>query len=274
MQQEIEPSTSAVLKRLALFVVPAALLLPVSFLLPKLPLDGSLARFVYWLSESGGQPGIPVVASILLLILLTRRGFSAAPRFREAIVFLGSLGLAVGLAAALNEHVVKPRFGIPRPNIKTLAERGILGKTPDEFYALGDKDVRRRYLAERVKTSEFAAVYRLHPDVLAHWVHETGFSFPSGHSLASMTFATYFLALALWRVQGPRGWFFFALPAWALLVCYSRVLLTVHSPTDVSVGGVEGVLIGIAGFLLAHWLSGKVASDGTPEPAEGSPSLS
>jgi phosphatidylglycerophosphatase B len=272
VEQEIEPSKGAVLKRLVLFVVPAALLLPGSFLLPKLPLDGSLAQFVYWLSESGGKPGIPVVAAVLLTVLLTRPGFAAAPRVREAIVLVVSLGLVVGLAAVLNEHVVKPGFAVPRPNIKTMAERDVLGTTPDAFYALGDKDARRLYLAERVKTPEFVTAYRLHPAVLGHWVHETGFSFPSGHSLASMTFATYFLALALWLLKGPRAWIFFALPTWGVLVCYSRVLLTVHSPTDVSVGGGEGVLIGVAGFVLARWLSGKLPVQGSAAVAEGLPS--
>ncbi len=265
MQDDMDRSKGAVLKRLALFVVPAALLLPLSFGLPKLSLDGPLAQFVYWLSESGGKPGIPAVAAILLLILVTRPDFNAGKRFREAVVLLGSLGLVVGVAAVVNEHVVKPGFSVARPNIKAMAERGVLGKTPEEFYALGDKDARREYLEKQVERPEFAAAYDLHPSVRAHWVHETGFSFPSGHSLASMTFATYFLSLALCLLRGPRAWIFFALPTWAVLVCYSRVLLTVHSPTDVSVGGAEGVFIGTAGFLLAHFLLGKLDTQ-TLEP--------
>ncbi len=88
--------------------------------------------------------------------------------------------------------------------------------------------------------------------VREHWVHETGFSFPSGHSIASMTFASYFFILGLTMVQRQRHWAFGILPLWALGVCASRPLLFVHTWIDVSVGGALGTLAGLASFVLAR----------------------
>jgi membrane-associated phospholipid phosphatase len=226
----------------------AAALLPASFALPAIDLSGSFAFATLVLSETGGKLGIPFVAATLFLVFLTREGFDFKRRLREGLGIAFSIALLVGVAALLNEHVVKPGFAVPRPNIQAMAESGKLGLTAEALYGLGGKDERSEYLDKVVTPEAFPEV---HPAIRGHWIHETGYSFPSGHSLASTTFATCFFALSLALISGPRRWLFYPLPFWALLVCYSRVLLRVHSPTDVTVGGLEGVLLGTLAFLLA-----------------------
>src|SRR6185436_8236458 len=88
--------------------------------------------------------------------------------------------------------------------------------------------------------------------VRGHWIAETGYSFPSGHSFSAMLFATYFLALGLTYFSGRRLWVFYLLAVWAVAVCFSRPILRVHSPTDVCVGAIEGVLAGVLAFLLVR----------------------
>lgn len=82
----------------------------------------------------------------------------------------------------------------------------------------------------------------------------SGFSFPSGHTLASFLAATVLACAPI-----ARGW---KAAAWvmAALIAFSRLYLFVHFPTDVLAGAIIGVLAGLLGV----YISNRVAkSDGT-----------
>ena len=92
----------------------------------------------------------------------------------------------------------------------------------------------------------------LAPAVRRHWIQETGYSFPSGHSFAAVLFATFFLAMGVSYTRAPRVWLFYLLLPWALAVCYSRLILWVHTPTDVTFGGLGGLVLGFVAFLVVR----------------------
>ncbi len=94
----------------------------------------------------------------------------------------------------------------------------------------------------------------MRPEVRDHWVHETAFARPSGHSLASMTFATYYLAMGLSVLAGWRRWVFHLLVPWAVIVCLSRPILRVHWPADVLLGALAGIALGALAFLLTRFV--------------------
>jgi membrane-associated phospholipid phosphatase len=91
-----------------------------------------------------------------------------------------------------------------------------------------------------------ALVQRPRPALYPHLVHETNFSFPSGHAMGGLAF---FLALhlLLWRTL-PRRWRWLGLLGLALaaVIGASRPYLQVHYPTDVLAGWAFG-----AGWTLA-----------------------
>ncbi len=74
----------------------------------------------------------------------------------------------------------------------------------------------------------------------------TDFSFPSGHTLASVTSATIL-------TRADRRFGAVAIPL-AALIAFSRLYLFVHFPTDVLASVVLGVLIG---GILSRWCRGK-----------------
>jgi phosphatidylglycerophosphatase B len=247
-----------VLWRLPRLLLPAGALAGMTYAVPALnpaeatPLDltGPLALAAYWVAESGGVFGIPVLGAVMIALLISRPGVSRKQRTREALVVALVLGAVLGGGAYLNEHLVKPAFKVPRPNILELAERPpdapALGMSAEAFYALPDK-ARSDHL-EGVLTPGAG----LHERVRAHWIAETGYSFPSGHSFSAMTFATFFLAMGLSYFAKGRLWVFHLLVLWAVAVCFSRPILRVHSPTDVCVGALQGIVAGILAFLLAR----------------------
>lgn len=247
----IEPTTRGSLARtLALVLAPTYLLVLATFLLPPIPLDSWLARASVVVADSGSVRVLPFVTVAALILVVSRPGVELRRRFVEGLILLLCLLTFLGAMAWANEHAIKPAAAVARPNILALAEDGTLALEADDFYALGDKQDRRLHLEAHLDALDEP----LAPTVRAHWIEETGYSFPSGHSLAAMTFASFFLAIGLVWMTGWRRALVFCFPAWALLVIYSRPLLRVHSPLDVSVGALEGLVVGLGAFLLARWL--------------------
>jgi phosphatidylglycerophosphatase B len=240
-------------------MLPALALLPLThfeptlnpYVAPHFDLTGSLAWLAYFLATSGGTSGIPWIGIGMTALLVSRPAVPRGRRLLEIALVVCTLLLVLGCGASINEHIVKPRFHIPRPNILELAgtppEKPLLAMSAEQFYALPDKATRSEHLKAVLAGSSW-----LHPFVRAHWIAETGFSFPSGHSFSSMLFATFFLALGLAYAPRNRRWCFLLLVPWAVAVCYSRPILRVHSPTDICVGGLEGFLIGCLAFLVVR----------------------
>lgn len=97
-------------------------------------------------------------------------------------------------------------------------------------------------------------IARPRPVVVNALVVEDGFGFPSGHSAQSA--ALYLLlgafALRLLRARWARAWVFTGAVLAIVLTGFSRVLLGVHSPTDVLAGWILGA--SWSTLLLSLWL--------------------
>jgi phosphatidylglycerophosphatase B len=228
----------------------AALLTP---LLPRISLDTAFADAVVRVTDTGTWPLLAIIALVVVAALTIRPESLARRRTREAVVLAVTLPIALAGNGLMNEHLVKPAFGIPRPNIVSLAEDGVLGPDiPDAetFYAVGDKQDRRDALETLLTpvTTPF-----LSESIRAHWIHETGYSFPSGHATASVTFAVFIAALGLQWLDGwRRAIAVYVIPVWAITVVYSRPLLEVHTAADVVAGTVAGFLWGVLAFVVVR----------------------
>lgn len=217
---------------------------------PHLDLTGSFALVAFWVSESASRRWLPFLGVALAVLLVSRIGLRWARRVAEVGVVALVLGVLLGGGSWLNEHVVKPAFAVPRPNIVELAETPpdapTLKLSAEDFYALHDRDARRAHLRE-VLTPDLSLGDR----VREHWIAEAGYSFPSGHSFAAAMFATFFLAVGRARLSGWRLRVLYLLPAWAVAVCLSRLVLRVHWPLDVCAGGLMGIGLGVLAFRAA-----------------------
>jgi len=222
-----------------------------TLVLPDIALDTGLADVMVRITDTGAWPQIVVLVAVLVAVLVLRPDLERPRRSSEAIVMLGVMLVALAGNGLFNEHLAKPAFGVPRPNIVELANTGLLGDDipdADAFYSLGGKATRREVLAARLGAVPDLGLSDL---VEAHWIHETGFSFPSGHATAALTLATFFAALGLrWLFAWRRLLAVVVIPLWAVLVSYSRLLLEVHTTVDVLAGAAAGTVWGLA----AAWI--------------------
>jgi phosphatidylglycerophosphatase B len=205
-------------------------------------------------SDSASARGMPFVVAALTTLVITRTGIQIRQRARELAAISLALVVFLGAGSALNESVIKPAFASPRPDIVELSARGVLPVSPARFYELPSKRARREYLAEVLRAPRASAI-GLSPAVRRHWLDETGFSFPSGHSTAAMMVATFFLLLGSVTLRGARLIPLAPLLAWAVCVCVSRPVLRVHRPVDITVGAVQGALLGALAFWLVRALA-------------------
>lgn len=250
----------AVLARTGQWIVPAYALLLLTLVVdrldttapPYVDLTSTGALVAWWFAESGQTMGIVTIATILIVVLVSRPGLS--PRWRAVefgVMAVVSIVVLYGGNLA-NDHLVKPAIGTARPDIEQLADIGELGMGVDEFYDLSEDD-RSAYL-DRIKDPDGFGVLQMRSEVRDHWVEESAFSRPSGHSLASMTFATFYVAVAMTWLSGWRRWTYLLLAPWAVCVCLSRAVLRVHWPADILLGAAAGIVLGVVGYLVTRWL--------------------
>lgn len=97
-------------------------------------------------------------------------------------------------------------------------------------------------LIGRIRPYDFQAELGITIDLLIHGLHD--YSFPSGHTIASIEAATVIL------LNNKK----MGIPAMilALLIAFSRLYLYVHYPTDVIASVILGTLFGIIGYVVTH----------------------
>uniref|UniRef100_UPI0025E8E968 hypothetical protein n=1 Tax=Neptuniibacter sp. UBA847 TaxID=1946977 RepID=UPI0025E8E968 len=122
-------------------------LIPVStnIVPPFFDLSSPYMALVYFVSQSG-KYGLTLIVLLVLITLLRREGQSSKDKINEVIVIAVVALILGGAGAVINERVIKTHFEVPRPNIVWLAGKngtGLLGMSAVDFYAVGDKEVRR-----------------------------------------------------------------------------------------------------------------------------------
>ena len=222
--------------------------------------DQSLSRFWLILSDSGAQWGVGS-AMLLATALVAAKHAGIKTRTLKAVQFLSILFVVLATLALINEFVTKPMVAAHRPFVLKLEKAGIL--SADELYALTGKPERTDFLRKILdQNPDHPFVKLLDPHIREHWILETGFSFPSGHSQNAFLFAV-ILGFLIQHLL-PNGKRFVWIPfLWASGICLSRVALGVHSPLDITVGALSGGILG--SLILMSGLLNKILPTKTLE---------
>lgn len=94
--------------------------------------------------------------------------------------------------------------------------------------------------------------HRLRPHLWESAYHKTSFAFPSGHAMASFTFAAILIVLA-WHTRWRLLAFMFG-TAFVLGVAWTRLYLAVHFPSDILAGWLVALawVVGVYAIIRPH----------------------
>ncbi|MBT0723037.1 phosphatase PAP2 family protein [Rosenbergiella sp. S61] len=158
-----------------------------------------------------------IVTSILLGLLLYR---NALPLTRNLGVSLLLMVIVVWGGQGI-KSLLKPYFAQPRPYVVALMEE--MHQTPSYFY--------QQTQSERQQLIREASTFwpTLPAWQQGHWLKETGYSFPSGHSFFVASWLLLFYGLLSIKKSWPL---LIIVTLWAWAVMWSRMLLGMHWPRD------------------------------------------
>ncbi|APZ06690.1 MULTISPECIES: phosphatidylglycerophosphatase B [Kosakonia] len=209
-------------------------------------------RVLFWMTETVTQPWGIITHVVLCAWFLWCLRF----RLKAALMLFVILGCAI-VAGQGVKSFVKGQVQEPRPFVLWLEKEHAV--PTDHFYSLKRKE-RGALVKEQLASQHDIPGFLRH-----HWQKETGFAFPSGHTMFAASWALLGVGL-LWPRR--RTWTIVILLAWATSVMGSRLLLGMHWPRDLAVA----TLISWILVTLATWLAQRICGPLTP-PAEEVPEI-
>lgn len=199
-------------------------------------------KILFWLTETVTQPWGIITHVVLCGWFLWCLRF----RLKPALMLFALLGCAI-IAGQVVKSLVKAHVQEPRPYVLWLEKTHHI--QADEFYTLKRKDRGELVGGTLARQQDIPAFLR------RHWQKETGFAFPSGHTMFAASWALLGVGL-LWPRK--RRWTIAILLVWATGVMGSRLLLGMHWPRDLVVATlISWVLVTLA-CLLAQRLCGSL----------------
>lgn len=174
--------------------------------------------FMYFLTESGSAPYALITCVVFMLWLMKL----ASKRYSWFLV--GAICATSVIGTQAIKTVAKNVFAEPRPYVvKMMGSEA----QAEQFYEL-PRSEREVLVAQHYQNHEF-------PLVAEHRITETGYSFPSGHTI----FAVSWLLLFAGLLSGIRSQAVIFAQAfafiWAVLMLVSRLRFGMHYPIDLFV---------------------------------------
>ncbi len=210
--------------------------------------SNALLRFLYWMTETVTRPWGILTSTLLSLWVLWCLRF----RLKPALLLLLIMNATI-LTGQYTKSYIKDQVHEPRPYLVWLEHNR--GLDDREFYSMTRKERSQR-------VDELLASDQLLPGWLKrHWAFETGFAFPSGHTLFAASWALLALGL-LW----PRCRYITiaVVCVWAGAVMASRLMLGMHWPGDLAMA----VLLSWLLVSFATWLAQRFCGPLTLPPEE------
>lgn len=210
--------------------------------------SGLWLRMLFWITETVTSPWGIVTSTLLCGWFLWCLRFHPKPA-----IFLIIIMVAAILTGQYAKSFIKDQVQEPRPYVLWLEHSH--GINEQEFYQLKRK-ARGKMVTELLENDT-----QLPGWLKKHWAFETGFAFPSGHTLFAASWALLGVGL-LWPRRHIKT--VVVLMLWASAVMGSRMLLGMHWPRDLVVATLISWLL----VTLACWLAQRICGPLTIPPQE------
>ncbi|WP_312079438.1 phosphatidylglycerophosphatase B [Leclercia sp.] len=210
--------------------------------------DSGWLKALYWITETVTQPWGMITHTLLCGWFLWCLRF----RLRAAIMLFAILAGVILIGQGLKSWV-KDQVQEPRPFVVWLEKTHHV--PVNDFYNLKRKE-RGELVKEQLTEQQAVPTF-----LRKHWQKETGFAFPSGHTMFAASWALLGVGL-LWPRR--RTFTIAILLVWATGVMGSRLLLGMHWPRDLVVATLMSWLL----ITCATWLAQRVCGPLTPPVEE------
>ncbi|MCX8955952.1 phosphatidylglycerophosphatase B [Erwinia psidii] len=210
--------------------------------------NGLWQRMLFWMTETVTSPW-GAVTSVVLCVWFT---WCLRYRLKPTLMLLAIMLLAI-LAGQCLKTLIKEQVQEPRPYVLWLEKSHALDEKT--FYQQ-PRQQRSELVVKAVASNNCLPVW-----LKSHWAFETGYAFPSGHTMFAASWALLAIGL-LW----PRRRFvtLTVLFIWATGVMGSRLVLGMHWPRDLVISTLISWLL----VTCATWLVQRYCGPLSVQPEE------
>ncbi|QQG30286.1 phosphatidylglycerophosphatase B [Pectobacterium carotovorum] len=200
--------------------------------------DGLWLRVLFWITETVTSPWGILTSIVLSLWFLWCLRFRLKPALGLLVIMAITVLIGQGIKSVIKEWVQESR-----PYVVWLEKNHQVDDS--YFYSLPRKE-----RSELVKT-QLQDQTQIPQWLRSHWQFETGFAFPSGHTMFAATWALLGVGL-LWARRHYKT--VVILMLWASGVMGSRLVLGMHWPQDLVVATlISWLLVVVASWLAQRW---------------------
>lgn len=201
--------------------------------------DNPVLRPLFWATETASSPWGAITSVILALWFVWRLQLP----LKKGIALIIILAIAI-IGGQVVKSIVKETVEEPRPFVLWMEHEFHIDDRA--FYSQPRKE-RARIVAHHLEGQDSVP-----PWLSKHWERETGYSFPSGHTLFTATWALLGIGMLV-----PHRRYISAtvLMLWAITVAGSRLLLGMHWPEDLIV---SILLSGVIAYFACYWAQRKI----------------
>ncbi|XOD69791.1 MAG: phosphatidylglycerophosphatase B [Sodalis sp. (in: enterobacteria)] len=199
----------------------------------------SLLKGLYWLTQTVTPPWGTITSTLLIGWFLWCLHYPLKLALRLIIILITTILIGQGIKLFIKEQVQEPR-----PFVVWLNRYYDINN--QTFYAMPRK-ARATIVAKELQQQKM-----IPPWLQDHWRDESGFSFPSGHTI----FAGSWALLAIGLLWPYRYWVSTTgLMLWASGVMVSRIAIGMHWPRDVVMGiAISWLVITLECWLVQRWI--------------------
>ncbi|WP_409158303.1 phosphatidylglycerophosphatase B [Pectobacterium sp. B2J-2] len=199
---------------------------------------GLWLRVLFWITETVTSPWGILTSIVLSIWFLWCLRFRLKPALGLLVIMVITVLIGQGIKSVIKEWVQESR-----PYVVWLEKNHQVDDS--YFYSLPRKE-----RSELVKT-QLEDQAQIPQWLRSHWQFETGFAFPSGHTMFAATWALLGVGL-LWARRHYKT--VVILMLWAIGVMGSRLVLGMHWPQDLVVATlISWLLVVVASWLAQRW---------------------